>query len=57
MAEDSPTGEKTEQPTNKKLRDARKKGQVAQSKETSTAIILIMMAGICIWFIRDMASS
>jgi type III secretion protein U len=46
MSGDSPTGEKTEQPTNKKLRDARKKGQVAQSKETSTAVIFIVLTGI-----------
>ncbi|GEM75453.1 type III secretion system export apparatus subunit SctU [Vibrio sagamiensis] len=35
------SGEKTEQPTPKKLRDARKKGQVAKSQEViSTALIL-----------------
>lgn len=33
--------EKTEQPTPKKLRDARKKGQVAKSKEIPSAVILI----------------
>ncbi|CAM2005082.1 type III secretion system export apparatus subunit SctU [Acanthopleuribacter pedis] len=33
--------EKTEQPTPKKLRDARKKGQVAKSKEIPSAVIII----------------
>ena len=35
------SGEKTEQPTPKKLRDARKKGQVAKSKEVSGTLGLI----------------
>ncbi len=35
------SGEKTEQPTHKKLEDARKKGQVAKSKDfTQTALVL-----------------
>ncbi|WP_129778582.1 type III secretion system export apparatus subunit SctU [Peristeroidobacter soli] len=37
------SGEKTEQPTHKKLQDARKKGQVAKSKDfTQTALILAL---------------
>ncbi|EAV41331.1 translocation protein in type III secretion [Stappia aggregata IAM 12614] len=36
-----PTGEKTEQPTHKKLRDARKKGQVARSQDLVTTISLL----------------
>ncbi|MEJ1965590.1 MAG: type III secretion system export apparatus subunit SctU [Gammaproteobacteria bacterium] len=37
------SGEKTEQPTHKKLRDARRKGQVAHSKDfTQTALILAL---------------
>ncbi len=35
------TGEKTEQPTPKKLRDAREKGQVANSKEVVSAFVVI----------------
>lgn len=35
------SGEKTEQPTPKKLRDARKKGQVAHSKDVSSTALLI----------------
>ncbi len=39
------SGEKTEQPTAKKIRDARQKGQVAKSKEiVSTALILSLVA-------------
>ena len=37
--------EKTEQPTAKKLRDARKKGQVANSKDvTSTALLIVIFS-------------
>ena len=39
------TGEKTEMPTPKKLRDARNKGQVCTSKDiTSTAILVVLFA-------------
>ncbi len=40
MGEDS--GEKTEQPTPHKLREARKKGQVAKSKDLTTALLLLV---------------
>ena len=41
MAESS--GEKTEMPTQKKLRDARQKGQVCTSKDiVSTAILVVL---------------
>ncbi len=53
--------EKTEQPTPKKLRDARKKGQVASSKEVaSTALILSIlgylwvMSGVILDDLRDL---
>ena len=43
MAESS--GEKTEMPTQKKLRDARQKGQVCSSKDiVSTAILIVLFA-------------
>src|SRR3546814_20872524 len=45
MAEETP-GEKTEKPTQKRLRDAAQKGDVLQSKELATA--LVVMAGI-VW--------
>jgi flagellar biosynthetic protein FlhB len=48
MAEDSDL-EKTEQPSQKKLDDARKKGQVARSHELSTFSIL-MSGGVVLWF-------
>ena len=35
-------GDKTEQPTDKKRRDARKKGQVARSQELNAAFVLLM---------------
>jgi type III secretion protein U len=44
--------EKTEQPTPKKLRDARKKGQVAKSKEVSSAAGLIGLFAL-IWLAWD----
>ena len=37
--------EKTEQPTPKKLRDARKKGQVASSKDVVSAAMMISVLG------------
>lgn len=37
--------EKTEQPTPKKLRDARKKGQVAYSKDFTQTILLLVIFG------------
>lgn len=40
MAE-SDSGEKTEQPTAKKLSDARKKGQIARSKDLGTMFVLV----------------
>ncbi len=40
---DGPGGEKTEQPTSKKLDDARKKGQVAKSREITNAISLVAL--------------
>jgi flagellar biosynthetic protein FlhB len=43
MAEDSDQ-EKTEEPTSKRLEDARKKGQIARSRELNTFAMLIMSA-------------
>lgn len=39
----SSSGDKTEEPTAKKKRDARKKGNVAKSKEVTTALTLVAM--------------
>ena len=43
FAKEGPGGEKTEPATEKKLSDARKEGQVAKSKETSTAVGLLVL--------------
>mgnify|MGYP002510594874 CR=1 FL=1 len=41
FAKDGPGGEKTEEPTAKKLQDARQEGQVAKSKEITSAFELL----------------
>ncbi|MCR5747179.1 MAG: flagellar biosynthesis protein FlhB [Lachnospiraceae bacterium] len=43
FGEDGPGGEKTEEPTSKKLNDARKDGNVAKSQEICNAVSLIAM--------------
>ncbi|MCL2253979.1 MAG: flagellar biosynthesis protein FlhB [Lachnospiraceae bacterium] len=43
FAKDGPGGEKTEEPTGKKLEDARKEGQVAKSKEVYNAFGLLAL--------------
>lgn len=43
FAKDGPGGEKTEEPTSKKLDDARKDGKVAKSKELTSAFELITL--------------
>ncbi|MCM1385854.1 MAG: flagellar biosynthesis protein FlhB [Bacillus sp. (in: Bacteria)] len=43
FAKDGPGGEKTEEPTSKKLEDARKEGQVAKSKEIANAMELFAL--------------
>ena len=47
MAESS--GEKTEMPTPKKLRDARQKGQVCSSKDIVSTAILIVLFALLAW--------
>ncbi|OCA60703.1 EscU/YscU/HrcU family type III secretion system export apparatus switch protein [Aeromonas piscicola] len=42
------SGEKTEQPTPKKLRDARQKGQVVKSKEVVSTAIILSLVGMLI---------
>ena len=48
FAKDGPDGEKTEEPTAKKLTDARKKGQVGKSKEVTTAAMLLQHFLLCL---------
>lgn len=45
MADQSSSQEKTEEATPKRLRDARKKGQVAKSRDLNTVVILIAAFG------------
>lgn len=47
MAESS--GEKTEMPTPKKLRDARQKGQVCSSKDITSTAILVVLFAVLAW--------
>ena len=42
FAKDGEGGEKTEEPTTKKLSDARKNGQVAKSTDLTTAFCLLV---------------
>lgn len=46
----SSSGEKSEQPTDKRLQDARKKGQVAKSQDLTSALLLIAAVGV-VWLI------
>ncbi len=43
FAKDGPGGEKTEEPTGKKLNDARKEGQIAKSKEIANAFGILAL--------------
>ena len=50
FAQEGSGGEKTEEPTSKKLTDARKKGQVAKSQDfTMAASLLVFFAGLKIY--------
>lgn len=51
FAKDGPGGEKTEEPTSKKLSDARKDGQVAKSMDLVTAVALIALFLILKFFV------
>ena len=44
MADNNSDQEKTEQPTPKKLRDAKKKGQVPRSKELNSMTVMVFGA-------------
>src|SRR5690606_41604168 len=45
MAENENGAEKSEQPTEKRLADSRKKGQIARSKELNTLVVMLAGAG------------
>ena len=53
FAKDGPGGEKTEEPTAKKLEDARKEGNVAKSKEIVTSVGMLASFYIIKAFIGD----
>lgn len=55
MSEDSDQ-EKTEEPTNKRLEDARKKGQIARSREFNTFVMLMTSAVLLLSLGRQMAN-
>lgn len=51
MAEEDLSQEKTEEPTPKRLEEARKEGQIARSKELATAVMLIGgTAALWMWY-------
>ena len=55
MSEDSDQ-EKTEEPTSKRLEDARKKGQIARSREFNTFVMLMTSAVLLLSMGRQMAN-
>ncbi len=54
FAQDGPGGEKTEEPTAKKLNDARKEGQVAKSKEIANVFELLSLFLIMKFWVSHM---
>lgn len=57
FAKDGPGGEKTEEPTSKKLEDARKEGQVAKSKEIANAFSILALFLILKIYLGNMGIS
>ena len=57
FAKEGPGGEKTEDPTAKKLEDARKEGQVAKSKEIANAFGLLALFILMKIYVGSMGSS
>lgn len=53
MAEDDDDSQKTEDPTHKKLEDARKKGQLPSSREVNSFFLMLAMAGILLGFLPN----
>lgn len=56
MAESDSGQERSEEPTQKRMLDAREKGDIARSKELNTAAILLMGSGALIFFGQQAAS-
>lgn len=57
MAEDSSSEDKTEEPTSKRLEDARKKGQIARSRELNTFIMLLVSAATMLFLGAEMGKN
>ncbi len=57
FAKDGPGGEKTEEPTEKKLKDARKEGQVAKSKEIASAFEMLALFVILRFWVSYMGNT
>lgn len=57
MAEEDQAGERSEQATPKRQKDAREKGQVARSRELTTAMVLIFSGLGFLWSGPDIAKS
>lgn len=57
FAKDGPGGEKTEEPTSKKLSDARSEGQVAKSRELGNALGLIALFVVLKTFMRSFSDN
>lgn len=57
FAKDGPGGEKTEEPTAKKLNDARSEGQVAKSRELGNALGLIALFLVLKFFMRSFSDN
>src|SRR3990167_811993 len=59
MAEDNEAASKTEEPTPRKLEEARRKGDVARSQDVSQLASLLGAFGVLAigggWFVRDLA--
>jgi flagellar biosynthetic protein FlhB len=56
MAEEQQGQERTEQPTAKRLTEARKKGQVARSRELNTLLVMLASA-VALWLLSGPAMS
>ncbi|PPR65112.1 MAG: hypothetical protein CFH10_00025, partial [Alphaproteobacteria bacterium MarineAlpha4_Bin2] len=56
MSEDADKSSKTEEPTAKKLTDARERGSVAVSREINTFMMLLAGGVVLLMFAEDMAS-
>ena len=56
MAEEQTGQERSEQPTAKRLTEARKKGQVARSRELNTLLVMLASA-LALWLLSGPAMS